>query len=68
MFQVDSKPQVSYKQAMSVSSKVEAESYVECSALTNEGIQDLIKDIVDTVERVADCTDQPTGCCSCTVL
>lgn len=67
-YKTDSKPQVSYKQAMAVSSQVGAVSYVECSALTGDGIQDLIKDIVDTVEKTADCTNKRTTCCSCTIL
>lgn len=64
----DAKSQVSYKQAMSVSSKVGAVSYVECSSLTGDGIQDLIKEIVETVEKAVNCRNKRSTCCSCTIL
>ena len=68
MFQVDTDSQVPYKQAMTVSNRVGAVCYVECSSLSGDGIQDLIKETVETVEKTVECTNKNRSCCSCNIL
>ena len=68
MFQVDTDSQVPYKQAMAVSNRVGAVCYVECSSLSGDGIQDLIKETVETVEKTVECTNKNRSCCSCNIL
>lgn len=65
---VETAAQVSYKQAMAVSNKVGSVCYVECSSLSGDGIQDLIKETVETVTKTLDCSNKHTGCCSCNIL
>lgn len=65
---VDTNCQVSYKQAMALSSKVGAICYVECSSLSGDGIQDLIKETVETVVKTLDCSNKSRTCCSCSIL
>lgn len=60
---------VSPKQGMDLANKIGACSYLECSALTDEGLEELKSDIISASQAHKErrCSQQTT-CCSCEIV
>ncbi|XP_060068950.1 cdc42 homolog [Ylistrum balloti] len=60
---------ISAKQASEVANRMGAVSYIECSAMTGEGVEDLTAEIILGAHRAWEtkCTKK-TKCCNCKIL
>lgn len=66
--QIDPQPKVSFKEAAELADKLGAASYVECSAMTSDGIYDVIREAVETVHKSVDCRSSKGKCCGCNLV
>lgn len=65
---VNSKPEVSFKEAAEIADRCGASAYVECSSLTSDGITDVIRETIETVQKSYDCRSNRGKCCQCDIL
>ncbi|KAH3858975.1 hypothetical protein DPMN_101621 [Dreissena polymorpha] len=65
---VDVQPYVSFKEASEVANRCGASSYVECSAMTSEGVSDVIREIIETVQKSVTCRSKEATCCGCIIM
>ncbi|KAL4238223.1 hypothetical protein ACF0H5_002935 [Mactra antiquata] len=65
---VHTKPEVSLKEAAELADKCGAASYVECSSLTSDGIPDVIRETIETVQKHFDCRSSRNRCCHCNIV
>ncbi|XP_045180932.2 cdc42 homolog [Mercenaria mercenaria] len=65
---VNSTPEVSFKEAAEVANRCGASSCVECSSLTSDGISDVIRETIETVQKAVDCRSSSGRCCHCTLI
>jgi len=67
-FQIDPQPKVSFKEAAELADKFGAASYVECSAMTSDGICEVIREAIETVQKQGDCRKGKGKCCGCNLV
>ncbi|WAR18622.1 CDC42-like protein [Mya arenaria] len=65
---VNDKPSVTFKEASELATRCGAASYIECSAMTSEGVCDVIRDTIETVQKSLDCRSNRSACCGCTLV
>ncbi|XP_060554737.1 cdc42 homolog [Ruditapes philippinarum] len=65
---VNSKPEVSFKEAIEVANRCGATSYVECSSMSSDGISDVIRETIETVQKAYDCRSNKGNCCHCALI
>lgn len=65
---VNASPDVSFKEAAEAANRCGAAALVECSSMTSDGITDVIRETIETVQKEYDCRSKSGHCCQCNIV
>lgn len=66
--EIDINSEVTYKEGYETANELGAVTFIEYSALTNEGFDDIIRETIETLQKCGDCRSKRVGCCNCTLF